>query len=305
MRVDYHFHPNLQGKNPLRRVRAVWSALERCKLDAVICTEHSFKNAPRAYRMLIEGKPAHARTHVYPGAELVTSDGGHSGIDVIAFAEDDWYDRHPRLLEPFSMTLKEMVGYLEQSELSYFIPHPYLIKSPLMSVFQDDAEMRQFLASVPAFESFNGCYLGLEQACSLPVLRVPLEKFSQKLRTSSDIRSRPLQTRQQFLAIGSDAHHPSDIGFSVEVACKRPRSRHEAFESLTHNTDISTLHGTVPSCTSAQLLRTGWTTLSEAWMRRGWRVMLYLRDLLTEQEVQFSDPVTESLTDEVIDEEDA
>lgn len=93
MKTDYHFHPNLQAKNPEKRLRHIWDAITANRLDAIICTEHAYKNAPNAYRRLVAAKPENARTHIFPGAELITNEG--KGIEIIAFAENDWYDHHP------------------------------------------------------------------------------------------------------------------------------------------------------------------------------------------------------------------
>jgi len=240
MRADYHIHPNLPRRHPEQRLTAFWSAIEKHRLDAVICAEHSFKDAASAYRKVMAAKPKQMHCHVFPGAELVTSD-PHGGVDVIAFAEEDWYDAHPRLLEPFSMTLTEMLRYLQASDLQYFIPHPLILGTSLRWLFRTQDDMKNFLATIPAFEARNGSPLLLAHLCTLfPLLHPLLRRFREKLSTSAEPQLELYYGEHAFLAVGSDAHHPRELGFSVEIPGKAD-SRRFAFERLTHNTDVSRL----------------------------------------------------------------
>lgn len=266
MRADYHLHPNLPKGNACRRLKALWKGIERHKLDAVICAEHSFKNAPDAYRRFVAAKPKSLRCHVFPGAELVTSD-PHGGVDVVAFAEEDWYDAHPLLLEPFSLTLPEMLRYLEASGLRWFIPHPMILGTPLRALFATQEEMRGFLARVPAFEARNGSHLLIEHLCTYPILRPFLKRFREKLRASAEPRVEAFFRSHAFLAVGSDAHHPRELGYSVEVPGKAG-SRSLAFERLVTNTDIKTLY--LPSFSNPfpRLVAASLTAMHEWGMRK-------------------------------------
>ncbi len=267
MRADYHLHPNLHPKRPEKRLARLWKAIERHQLDAVVCAEHVFKDAPGAYRRFAAGKPKHLHCHVFPGAELVTRD-GNAGVDVIAFAEHDWYDEHPRLLEPFTMTLRQMIGYLEASNLQWFIPHPVVITSPLKTLYPTQEEMQEFLAGVPAFEARNGCFVLTEHLCTFPVLHPFLRTFRNRLRESAEpVLQRYARETHQFFAVGSDAHHPREVGYSVEVPGKAG-SRAHVFRLLTTNTDLTTLY--LPSFTNPipRLLHAAATTLREWRMRK-------------------------------------
>jgi len=256
------------GKNSRKRLREIWAAMEKHHIDAVICAEHTFKNAPNAYRRLVAAQPAHMRTHVFPGAELATK--GGPGIDIIAFGMDDWYDRHPRLLEPFSMSLRQMLSYLEQSELSYFVPHPYLIKNPLKEFYSTDEEMRTFLASVPAYEAFNGCYLNLENICRMPLLRRCMGRAIRLMAEASHPSPHRLPARaNRFIAVGSDAHHPRDIGLSVGIPCARPLNRRDVFTRLTGNTNIQDIRQPSAEPSLRSMLFMSWTALLETATRRG------------------------------------
>lgn len=279
MRADYHIHPNLPRKHPEQRLTALWSAIEKHRLDAVVCAEHSFKDSAGAYRKMMAAKPKQMRCHVFPGAELVTS-GPHGGVDVIAFAEEDWYDAHPHLLEPFSMTLTEMLRYLEASDLQYFMPHPLILGTSLRRLFRTQDEMIIFLATIPAFEARNGSPLLVDHLCTfLPVLHPILRNFREKLRTSAEPLLDLYFKEHTFLAVGSDAHHPRELGFSVEIHGKTG-NRRIAFERLTHNTDLKTLY--LPSFSNPfpRLLSFASTAFHEWWMRKRGRL-----ETLREEEV--------------------
>jgi hypothetical protein len=277
MKVDYHLHPNLRGRNQAKRLRKLWNAIAEHHLDAVICAEHSFKNAPDAYRKLIASKPEGLRTHVFPGAELVAKDA--TGIDVIAFAEHDWYDDHPLLLEPYAMSLKQMLSYLENSDLQYFIPHPLIPTSPLKTLFGTGKKMQAFLASVPAFEAFNGCWLLFEHLCSFPMLRPVLRRTRNNLRRNARL---PLQMylhpSHQFIAVGSDAHYPSEVGFCVDIPFTRLHCRSSVFQRITSNTDIQTIHFPRFHRALLRLLLMAWTTINEGRMRKEWRLYQALQE---------------------------
>ena len=262
MKVDYHLHPNLSS-NPKRRLRAIWRELSEHRIDAIVCAEHDFKDAPHAYRTLTAARPHGASTHVFPGAELRTNDG--KGIDVIAFAEHDWYDDYPELLQAYSMSLREMLTVLERSGLRYFIPHPFIIGSPLPKRFSTEEEMDLFFQSIPAFEAHNGAFLLLEHFFQYPALKRLSKRLRYNLRTGAAVDLEKYRLpHHSFLAVGSDAHHPWEIGFSVEIPSDGMKSRREIFEILTSNTEIQTLHFPQFQWVVPRLLATALTILHES-----------------------------------------
>lgn len=269
MKIDYHFHPNLQAKCPDKRLGRLWDAIREHKIDAIICTEHVYKNAPDAYRRFIQAKPGDIDTCVFPGAELITKEG--KGIEVIAFAEHNWYAEHPLLLQPLTLSLDEMIAYLQQSNLYWYIPHPFLIGNPLKKKYATEEAMQAFLASVPGVEMHNGCYLMLEEFYR----KLPLALFhthqAEKFRTSVQLSSVP-GDGHAFLAVGSDAHHPRDVGFCLEVEGDASElSRTDLFEFMITNKQFQSVR--IPQATFSlmHLLYTGWTTFSEYCMKREWR----------------------------------
>jgi hypothetical protein len=194
------------------------------------------------------------------------------GIDIIVLAEKDWYDDHPRLLRPYALSLKEAIAYLNDTDLQYFIPHPTLFGSSLPRLITSDEEMEQFLASVPAFEAVNGCYLLLDYLFSSSLLPRKVRSFGRHLRESAqpDLK-RYQREHHRFLAVGSDAHHPRELGFSVEIPGHCPASAQDIFERITSNTDIKTLHFPRFSAVIPRLLSMAWTTFAESQMRREWQ----------------------------------
>jgi len=271
MKADYHFHPNLHAKKPEKRLQSLWKAIMSSGLDAIICTEHTYKNAPVSYRQFVQAKPADAKTHVFPGAELISKEG--KGIEIIAFAEEDWYDNHPLILQPLTMSFSEMVAYLEQSELHWFIPHPFLLGNPLKRLCPSTEKMLDFLNSVPALEVQNGCYLLLEKLYRTLPWQWFREKQAVKFRSSVQLPPSLIpRGNHQFLAVGSDAHHPRDIGFHVDIPTQRNvTKRSEVFHALTTNTSVDNVYIPPQTLSIRHLLYTAWTTFSEACMKREWR----------------------------------
>lgn len=278
MFIDYHFHPNFTGKRRARRSRRLWRAFAKNNLGAIICTEHTFKDAAQSYRTLLKYKPSDATTHLFPGAELTTKDG--SGVDIIAFSDEDWYDRHPALLKPFSMTLPEMIGYLERSDLQWFVPHPFLPSNPLRRYCRSEAELKSFLSSVPGFELLNGCAIPLEHVLS----RLPFRRVSTHLQKALRYRAHvpphitPVGTAK-FVAVGSDAHHPRSLGVAIEIHCPDNASKTQVFTKMTHNTDVSRIRVPVPHGSLRCLLQNTLITWNEFWMRWLLKFRLKLQSL--------------------------
>lgn len=281
MKADYHFHPNLHAKMPEKRLKRIWEALKSQDIDAIVCSEHVYKNAPDAYRQLLGAKPHDAKTHVFPGAELITKEG--KGIEIIAFAEHDWYDDHPKLLEPLTMSFKEMVDYLEASDLQWFIPHPFLLGNPLKKLYPGHEGLMEFLRTVPAYEIQNGCYLLLEEFYRMLPIRWFSHTQAAKFRDSVLLPPhRVPDGKHRFIAVGSDAHHPRDIGFCVDIPTEKPvTDRSEAFRFLTNNTAVENIHIPFQAFSLRHLMYTGWTTFSESCMKREWRRNEYRNRVLS------------------------
>ncbi len=270
MKADYHFHPNLHCKRPEKRLTLIWQAFQHHELDAVICTEHTYKNAPDAYRQLVHSKPEAASTHVFPGVELISREG--KGIEIIAFAKEDWYDHHRQLLMPMTMGFGEIIDYLERSDLYWFIPHPFLIGNPLLRIFGNTNQLLNFLHYVPSIEVKNGCYEHLRsliEALPLPIA-IPL---AIQLQKRSDLRFQLKDDHDyRFLAVGSDAHHPEDIGLHVDIPTQgNPICRESAFKILVTNCNVESIHLSPTSFSPRRLIHMCWTTFSESCMKREWR----------------------------------
>jgi len=279
LRADYHWHPNmLRGLAQKPRVKRSWDALTAAELDAVIATDHARMYHPAdGYRRIADAMPASARTHVYPGLELATND-GMKGIEVVAFAEDDWYDDHPDLLKPHKMTLEEIIAYLHRAEdLHYFIPHPYLLFTALRRRYPSVPEMRRFLSTIRAYEVSNGCY---DQILAL-LNNVPYcDSVRDSLLTSARPTSGhlPEEHEPRFLAAGSDAHHPEDLGqVYVDIPVTHPAAslrRSQVFQVLTSNTDMSGLSSRKETTSLVSLARTAPTMLREGFLKQYRRVAL-------------------------------
>lgn len=267
-------HPNLQARNAAKRLRALWAAFDREALCAVISAEHVFKDASGAYRRLVAARPAGANTHVYPGAELVSRE----DIDVLCFAEHDWYDDHPELLVPYALPLRHLIARLEAVGLPYFIPHPYIANNKLKRLFPDPAELKAFLGTVQGFEVANGALLQLWQLLRLRGLRRPARRVRDRLCATAAPELRCFPVPRKFIAAGSDAHHPAEIGsVYVELAC-REDDRSAVFQAMTANTDPSRIHMAADRFSPRAFAWTTFTAFAEAGQKR--------RHLLTQRRLE-------------------
>lgn len=233
----------------------------------MICTEHVYKNSPQAYRHMVKSRPVDIRTQLFPGAEAITEE----GVDIIVFAEEDWYDHHPLLLRPFSLSLENMIQYLNDSDLHYFIPHPRLTHNPLRSLFDSTVELDSFLSSVASWEVHNGCYLAFEKLWETPIIGSLTKRWMGSLCESAHAPVTRTRRQRSFLAVGSDAHHPEELGTCVHIVCNIPVRRSDIFQALVTNTDLSVVDLPLPSRPLLRLLRVAWTTFTEWWIKQEYR----------------------------------
>lgn len=130
IKVDYHFHPNLPLFLPFfkaylsnKRARAIWNEFTKHKLDAVLISEHAYKNPRKTFEILEKNKPKNAKTQIIPAIEVLTKE----STDVIVFAKnkkDIYY--YPELLTPRGLSMKELVSLINKDPLLYgIVVHPY------------------------------------------------------------------------------------------------------------------------------------------------------------------------------------
>jgi hypothetical protein len=208
LRIDYHFHPNLPAdeKKALTRCRAHWQAFLSHGINVVIITEHVFKDFERAYRLMNQTKPP--QVFCLPGIEYATRESS----DLIIFSYSDTIYTHPEF-SPFALKYEEAVDLIEQQPAwRSFVPHPYTPDVTSVRNTRGDQFYRHIVNRLGAVEISNSSFLFMERI----LVRFPWRYIGGKfLRRIVKIKSLPLDEypdKIKFLAVGSDAHHPWQIG---------------------------------------------------------------------------------------------
>lgn len=239
MRADYHFHPNLPlflpwiGPSLSRaRARRIWRAFARWDLSAVIIAEHAYKHPRRSFEILESQRPAGARTEIFPGVEVLTSE----GVDLVIFAREKKHLFPKRdFLVPWKLSCEEVIRRIAEDPLLFgMVTHPCTpgrtsIVRIMGRPFTERAMMRlKFL------ERHNATLASLQTLMEFTGLR---RIFPGKYRQMCETHSCPLPLPSGVIGTcGSDAHHPWAIGDCAEFGEPCPAQREALFTFLTTRT---------------------------------------------------------------------
>lgn len=236
MLVDYHFHPNLstQDGRARRKCKEIWRRFAEAKLDAVIITEHVFKNPERAYRLLCEERPDDATTFIFPGLEALTSE----GIDVIIMAPDAALFEHQKLLVPKQLSVIDMAHYVKATpHLVGSIAHPSKLGNSSCEYQVGKAQTIAAIRIIGGAEISNAYAKGLKWFFDTFGLRYILPKKRAAMNAvkllPEDYYNYP---EVSLYTGGSDAHVPLEIGSGMTVAEPSGRTEAAVWQALTHNT---------------------------------------------------------------------
>jgi len=205
--VDYHFHPNLPKgkKRAIKKCQKIWASYVKQNINTVIVTEHNFKNPERAFRLMKETKPEHC--NVFPGMEHVTEE----GIDVLIFHRDDSIYRCNELA-PFGLTLDETIKITEQNNYACCLAHPYsLAKSSAIKRLGHEKYF-EYLNKICAVEISNSSFNNLINIVEKPFMKRIFKKKLSDIHNTKKLPESDYPEKIKFLAVGSDAHHPKEIG---------------------------------------------------------------------------------------------
>ena len=205
--VDYHFHPNLpkSRSRALKKCQNFWAALQKKNINTVIITEHNFKNPRRAYELMKETKPENC--FVFPGMEHVTAE----GIDVLIFHHSETLYQC-QALRPFGCSLEETIEIAEQHDFACCLAHPHsLAKSSIIKRLGHEKYF-EYLNKISAVEITNASFDNLIRLFEKPILKRIFKKNIIKIYKTKYLPESDYPENIKFLAVGSDAHHPKQIG---------------------------------------------------------------------------------------------
>ena len=121
IRVDYHLHPNIPRWGKGAWMRRWWQAIEANHLDAIVVTEHSYRDPQAAYDLMLTYQPLGSKTHVFAGIEVLTAE----GLEIIVFAKDRSVYSHEALMRPKHRSMESIIEFLRSHKgLVGIVPHP-------------------------------------------------------------------------------------------------------------------------------------------------------------------------------------
>ena len=224
--VDYHFHPNLpKGKKRARvKCHKIWASYEKQNINTVIVTEHNFKNPERAFRIMKETKPEHC--HVFPGMEHVTEE----GIDVLIFHRDETIYQC-KSLAPFALSLEDTIKIAEENNYACCLAHPHSLAQSSIIKRLGHEKYFEYLNLICAVEISNASFDNLVKIFEKPILRKIFKNKLINIYNTKKLPESDYPEKIKFLAVGSDAHHPKQIGThcSIEV------NGEDLFDRITSN----------------------------------------------------------------------
>lgn len=239
MRADYHFHPNLPlflpGIGPLlsrARARSIWKAFSRWNLSAVIVAEHAYKHPQRSFEILESQKPADARTVIFPGVEVLTSE----GVDMVVFAEEKEpiFLKHD-LLVPWKLSCEEVIRRIESDPLLFgIVTHPFTPGRTSIVRILGRPFTEQAISRLKFLEQHNTTLASLQTLMESTGLR---RLFPVKYHQMCETFSCPLPLPPGIIGTcGSDAHHPWAIGDCTEFEEPCPAKPEDVFSLMTSKT---------------------------------------------------------------------
>lgn len=276
LRIDTHVHPNLKLFSRYltrRKARKMWQAFTNHHLDAVIITEHAFKQPVQAFRAMKRYRPKSTHTHLIPGVEALTKE----GIDVIVFSRDEYIFQQKDILTPYKLSFEELVLRIEQDDRLYgVVTHPFILSKTGMIAHYGIDRIRESITRLKFIEAHNMCYW---------YLRVVFEKLGLSERLSNLYRSCCVTENVSRDIIGSgivfggsDAHHSWDIGSYLAIDADDVKTEDEIFETLITPSFRRSFYVDKPTNMFLLSLGTSFITASLEIIKKQWR-LFYTLDL--------------------------
>ncbi len=269
IKVDTHFHTNfffLSEKLTARKAKAVWKEWLEQDFDAVILTEHAFKNPVKSYLTLMAHRPKGAKTHIIPGVECVTKE----GIDVIIFSKDTYVYLQKDILKPYSIPVEELHRrIMDDDQLYGVVTHPFILSDTGLAFHKDEEFIKKAIGDLRILEKHNSTLYPIEKTVRTLYLHKILKRLVNRLNKIDNV---PDEFVTEEIAIfgGSDAHFPRDIGPHLKINIKC-RNYDEIFEALVSSTVDREFINESPNSFPAPIymIYNGVTTLLESIKKRG------------------------------------
>ncbi len=237
--ADYHFHPNFNFARCLRKQSTkIWEAFDKHRLDVVVVSEHSWKRPTDSYHILEEFKKSGSKTRLLPGIEVLTKE----GLDVVVFGPcGSWYteSRLAPLLEPYHAPIESVIRLVQDPEhpVRGFLPHPYTRGTTGTVDYYGREEAKALATKLGGVEASNNCYddtLALSRRIGRRFFPITYERMLKTHQIDEEFLD---EVDIDFVAIGSDAHFPQEVGYGclIDVA-EWPTTQEDIYQAMTTNT---------------------------------------------------------------------
>lgn len=231
LRIDYHFHPNLPANNRLanKKCQEFWNRFGEKSINCVVVMEHSYKNPRRAYELMLKTKPN--GFFVFPGVEYITKE----GIDVAIFSKDCNIYKIKEL-KSFNLSFKEVINLAESNKGLFVFPvHPYTLGHTSVIKKLGYQQYKAYINKLGALEIANSTLDDVK--CCMNKLPFLFKSQLSNIAKTQNIPKTDHPDNINFLAVGSDAHYPEDIGYCYEIELDNnsPLDQASVFEQVINN----------------------------------------------------------------------
>ncbi len=246
IRVDYHFHPNLNLKKAdLTKIKAknIWEQFDNFDLNVVLSAEHAYKSPASSYEAMIQHKPKSSKTHLLPAIECLSAE----GIDVIAFSKlPEHVYSHKDLLTPFALSVDKIVDLINEDEhLHGIVVHPHTPGTTSILRGRDESLTKEAIKRLGMLERHNCSFTPLLKLLKfLRMEKVLMKKMEQINNTR--ICPNDLCNHASVLTVGSDAHFPEEIGDHARINVPFKDDLDYLFKIITTKTGDFFENGEVP-----------------------------------------------------------
>ena len=261
IKIDYHFHPNLpkNGDRANEKCKRICAQFEKKKIDAVIITEHAYKNPKRAFNLLKKHKPN--SLFCFPGIECVTKE----GIDIIVFSKNETiYDYEE--LKTFQSSYFDLISFVNsKKDLYAFVTHPHTLGlTSVINKLGSDAYFKS-LNLLNAVEISNGAFDNLFFIINHFPFSIFFISKLEKIKKTKNLLKSEYPLKIKFLAVGSDAHHIEDIGNCYQLESDLSSLNEDnVFKLVTNNKGKGRIYyDNSKSFNFWLLIKTGLTSLNE------------------------------------------
>lgn len=257
--VDCHFHPNLPNNNrrALKKCEKWWAAFKKNKINAVIVTEHVFKNPKRAYRLMKQTEPEDCVA--FPGMEYNTKE----GVDIVIFSDKEQiYDYDE--LRPYNLSYEDTIDFVLANDLHAYVTHPHTIgfTSVIKKLGYD--VYRKSVDKLGAVEIVNMSCFDLYKLLDRFPFKYLFSGMLDSLKKVMFLPKNEYPKKVKFLAVGSDAHLFEEIRAYVRISA----SKENLFERLVSNPNPKIGYTKEKKMNFWLMIKSSITTINEFLLKR-------------------------------------